>query len=159
MNALLPELEHRADHLFLLGLDDSLLSPALDENHQLLRGQAVVLRVRHAENPRHRARRRGQEPYERREDPPDPLDRASEQQRDALGVRQRERLRDELTEDDRDDADHERDDEQCDQVCLLPDDRNARQRLLQGSDDAGAREGRRQEADERDPELDHGQEA
>ena len=31
-----PELEHGADHLLLLGLDDALLAAALDEDHQLL---------------------------------------------------------------------------------------------------------------------------
>ena len=36
VDALLAQLEHRADHLLLLGLDDALLAAALDEDHQLL---------------------------------------------------------------------------------------------------------------------------
>ena len=46
---LLAELEHRADHLLLLGLDHALLAAALDEDHQLLRGELLALRVGDAE--------------------------------------------------------------------------------------------------------------
>ena len=43
VHALLPQLEHRADHLLLLGLDDALLASALDEDHQLLGRDPLLL--------------------------------------------------------------------------------------------------------------------
>ena len=69
VDALLPELEHRADHLLLLGLDDPLLAAALDEDHQLLGRDTLLLLLADAEKARCRVRQRGQEPHQRIENP------------------------------------------------------------------------------------------
>ena len=52
MDALLAQLEHGADHLLLLGLDDALLTAALDEDHQLLGRELLPLRIGDAEQAR-----------------------------------------------------------------------------------------------------------
>ena len=52
VHALLAQLEHRADHLLLFGLDDALLAAALDEDQQLLGGDLLVLRSGDAEQAR-----------------------------------------------------------------------------------------------------------
>ena len=54
VDALLAKLEHGADHLLLFGLDDALLSAALDEDHQLLGGELLALRVGDPEQARDR---------------------------------------------------------------------------------------------------------
>ena len=49
VHAALAQLEHAADHLLLLGLDDALLAAPLDEDPQLLGGDRLVGDVADAE--------------------------------------------------------------------------------------------------------------
>jgi len=116
VDALLAKLEHGADHLLLLGLDDSLLAATLDDDHQLLGGELLALRVGDAEQARDGRRDRGQEPYERGEDATQKVDRAGEQERHPFRVGISKRLGHELTEDDREQRHEAGDDQQGDQL-------------------------------------------
>ena len=102
VDALVAELDDRVDHLLLLGLEDALLAAALDDQAELLgadppcrlrrprrtaRATALVTAVRTATSgPRTRSRNSIE---------------AAQAQREALGVGERQALRHELAEDDR----------------------------------------------------------
>ena len=78
---------------------------ALDEDHQLLGRDPLLLRVGDAEQARDRLRERRQQPHQRREDPAQHVDRHGEQERQPLGVGEGERLGHELAEEDREQRD------------------------------------------------------
>ena len=66
VHAALAELEHGADHLLLLGLDDALLPAPLDEDQQLLGGDRLVGDVADAEQAGDGVGDRREQPDERR---------------------------------------------------------------------------------------------
>ena len=113
VDAALAELQHGADHLLLLGLDDALLAAPLDEDHQLLGRDPVTVHLTHAEDARDGVGDGVEHPHDRREDAAQDLDRAGEQERIALGVGQRQRLGHQLAEDGRDEGHRQRDQQQA----------------------------------------------
>ncbi len=101
VEAALPELDDRVDHLLLLRLENALLAAPLDDQPELLGGDLRL--VGHV-----RAEQRGDPAGDSRQDGDQGAQRAGEEvdrdrqgEREPLGARQGEGLRDELREDDR----------------------------------------------------------
>ena len=106
------ELDDRVDHLLLLGLQDALLATALDDEPQLLGRDRLFRRHAGAEEAGDGLGRAGQEQDDRRQDPREQVDRAGQDDGEALGVGEREGLRDELGEEDREQREDDRDDDE-----------------------------------------------
>ena len=77
VDAALAQLQHRADHLLLLRLDDALLPAALHEDHQLVGRDPVAIDVLDPEQPRDHGGEPGEQPHDGREDAAQDLDRAA----------------------------------------------------------------------------------
>ncbi len=159
VHALLSQLEHGADHLLLLGLDDALFAAALDEDHQLLGRHPLLVLLADAEESRRRVGQRGQQPHQRSEDAAEEIDRRREDECQALRVGERDgrgtsspktivisatinvTIRRAMT------------------PAELASDGMSSSRALEVVDDARPGEGGGEEADERDADLDRCQEA
>ena len=105
VDRLVPELDDPVDHLLLLLLDVALLGAGLDEDLELLGRQVAALRLlRSAQQPDEDGADPRDEPHDRREQALEEADRARHEEREALGEVQRQRLRHQLADDDRERA-------------------------------------------------------
>ena len=101
MDPAFPELDDRVDHLLFLGLEDALLAAPLDEQLELLGADLGIAAHVAAERPGDCAGQRREQGHDRSQHPAEDVDEATEAQCVRLRVGQRERLRDELPEHDR----------------------------------------------------------
>ena len=156
VDALVAELDDRVDHLLLLGLEDALLAALLDDEPELL-GADPLLGGTSAPNRRLIAPGHARQERDERAEAPGRgrRSRARTAERDALGVGEPDLLGHELAEDDREDGQDAGHDEQGDDPGV----RRAGAAMpssdgLEPDAQADGREGRGEEADERDAELD-----
>ena len=121
------QLDDRVDHLLLLGLQHALLPAPLHDQHQLLGADLCLGPDLCAEHPGDGGGDPREEGDERGEDPRQEIDRTGQRHREALGMREGERLGHELAEDDREQSEDDRDNQERDPVGRVGPDAQARQ--------------------------------
>ena len=162
VDALVAELDDRVDHLLLLGLEDPLLAAALDDQAQLLGADPrLAPRRRRRSSPADRARDRPVRNADERAEDAREERRSSRlrRERDALGVGQARALGHELAEDDREQRQQTVTMTRASAVAVHVLERpDAVEQLRQAVGQADRGEGRGEEAEEGDPDLDDGEE-
>ena len=153
------EAEDALDDAPLLGVDHARLRPLVQQQPDLFLGRRRAVLRRHAEQAQQQVRRAREDEHDRRRDLRDHLHRARDDGRDALGVVQRDPLRHQLADDEREVRDREDDEEDGDAVRGRRDrpdaceDGRERVRELCAAIRAG------EDADERDADLHRREEA
>ena len=159
VDALVAELDDRVDHLLLFGLEDALLAALLDDQAQLLGADPLVGRDVGAEQAADQPGHPGQERHERPEQHAKELDQPARRHGHALGVGKADLLGHELAEDDGEDRQQACHDDERDGSRDVLERPELGQPGLHAVHQADGREGRSQEAQEVDADLDDRQEA
>ena len=160
---LVGELEDLVQHRLLVGLEHALLAARRHEHLELLLrvDERETRRRADADPPQHRAAGLDQHPDERTEEGVEPVDRPGDDERDALGVLERERLRDDLAHHDVEEAqdDERRDDRDGRRHARVPASREEVERRAEDVRHHGLADGAERQARERDAQLDRRDEA